>query len=673
MDDLQESLDSSMTLESWVVTQCDEWRHAQEANYFEKWDEYYRIWRGHWDAADVERGSERSKLISPATQQAVESSAAELEEATFGRGSFFDIKSDKGQESGPTALIKTKLAEEFSRYGIRKDASEAILNAAIFGTGLAEVVMDYKTEYSPATQEDEDGLPVVGRRNEEKVCVTLRPIKPHNFRIPDTATSIEDALGVGIEEFVAPDYVYDLQERGIYDETDFTLESNITDEDIEADPTISNIPTNRIKLLRYYGKVPTHLLEDVEGFTPTQNHSDMYYTEAMVVIANDGVLLKAIDNPYMMNDRPIVAFQWDIVPGRFWGRGVCEKGYNPQKALDAELRQRRDAMALSVAPVIGIDATRLPTLGQKLTVSPGKQILTNGNPSEVIHPFHMGDVPQSSWMETDNLQKMVQQATGAVDSAGIAGNINGEATAAGISMSLGAIIKRHKRTLINFQECFLIPFVKKAAYRYMQFAPEKFPAQDFDFIVTSSLGIMAREYEVSQMTQLLQTTSPESPFYSVILESIVDNMNLNNREEMIQALRQAKEPDQGAQQQQQMQMKMQMELHELQKKVLEAQANEMNARAEKYMVEAKMGPLDRQIEMVDAIAEVNNDAADDFEKSMRVVEQDFKEKLAVAEFALKEKTSREQIAAQTKQGAPQQENANGSQQTGVQQGLTGNQ
>ena len=37
------------------------------------------------------------------------------------------------------------------------------------------------------------------------------------------------------------------------------------------------------------------------------------------------------------------------------------------------------------------------------------------------------------------------------------------ATAAGISMSLGAIIKRHKRTLINFQQSFLIPFVKKAA------------------------------------------------------------------------------------------------------------------------------------------------------------------------------------------------------------------
>ena len=38
--------------------------------------------------------SERSRIISPALQQAVESSVAEIEEATFGRGNFFDIRDD---------------------------------------------------------------------------------------------------------------------------------------------------------------------------------------------------------------------------------------------------------------------------------------------------------------------------------------------------------------------------------------------------------------------------------------------------------------------------------------------------------------------------------------------------------------------------------------------------
>ena len=659
MDELQEVADSAMagaSLEEWVVAKCEEWRDSQEANYFNKWDEYYRIWRGHWAHEDVERQSERSKLISPATQQAVESSCAELEEATFGRGSFFDIDDveddPKGQQD--VEYLKNKLAKEFSQNQVRRDASEVILNAAIFGTGIAEIVVDEETAYTPATEVDDDGLKTVGRNVDTRVCVKMRPIKPHNFRIPDTATSIEDALGVGIEEYVAPDYVYDLQERGIYEETDSPLRSYEADYDLEDDPTLqANEHGERVKLLRYYGKVPTHLLEDVEGFTPGHNHSDGYYTEALVVIANDGVLLKAVDNPYLMNDRPIVAFQWDIVPGRFWGRGVCEKGYNPQKALDAELRQRRDAMAMNVAPMMGIDATRLPMLGQELQIQPGKQILTNGDPREILHPFRFGELPQSSWMETDSLSKMVQMATGAVDSAGIAGQVNGDATASGISMSLGAIIKRHKRTLVNFQECFLIPFVKRSAYRYMQFDPDKFPVQDFSFLVTSSLGIMAREWEVGQLTQLLQTMPAESPLYGTLVENIIDNMNLSNREEMISTLRKAQEPKPEQQAQQEAAEKRAAEVHAAQIGVLNAQAAEAQSRADKYKEETRLLPLSMQIEMVEATADVNNDAADDFEKAYKI-----------AQLSVKKQQLRQQT--QKQQQTPPTENVNGSQQNGVQ-------
>lgn len=655
------------TLEAWVVAQCNEWRDVQEDNYYDKWDEYYRIWRGIFNASDKTRSSERSTLISPATQQAVESSVSELEEATFGRGSFFDIHDDiADEERADIAYLKTKLAKEFQKNNIRKDCGETILNSAVFGTGIAEIVVDTYTQYTPKEQEDDDGLRIIGRKEEQKVCVKLRPIKPHNFRIPDTATCIEDALGVGIEEFVAPDYVYELQERGVYKDTEFLLRSYAADDDLEADPTVDNYDNNRIKLLRYYGKVPRHLLEQVEGFEPTQNHSDSYYTEAVVVVANDGILLKATDNPYLMNDRPIVAFQWDIVPGRFWGRGVCEKGYNPQKALDAELRQRRDAMAMNVAPMIGIDATRLPMLGQKLQIQPGKNILTNGDPREILHPFRFGDLPQSSFAETDSLSKMVQMATGAVDSAGIAGQINGEATAAGISMSLGAIIKRHKRTLVNFQESFLIPFVSKAAYRYMQFDPENFPVKDYNFLVTTTLGIMAREYETSNLTQLLQTMPAESPMYSLVLKSIIDNMNVTNREQLIQQIDAANEPNPEAQQMQQMQMQQQQEMHQAQLAVLNAQAAEAQARADKYAEETRLMPLGMQVDMVEAATDINNDAADDFEKVMKSAQFEFDKKSRIADLALREKQM-------NIQSAQMKENANGSQQTRVPESPSRNQ
>jgi len=74
--------------ESWIMEKCESWRDHFESNYQDKFDEYYRLWRGVWSGEDSLRQSERSRLINPALQQAVESSVSEVEEATFGRGQF---------------------------------------------------------------------------------------------------------------------------------------------------------------------------------------------------------------------------------------------------------------------------------------------------------------------------------------------------------------------------------------------------------------------------------------------------------------------------------------------------------------------------------------------------------------------------------------------------------
>jgi hypothetical protein len=99
-------------------------------------------------------------------------------------------------------------------------------------------------------------------------------------------------------------------------------------------------------------------------------------------------------------------------------------------------------------------------------------------------------------------------------------------------MSLGAIIKRHKRTLINFQESFLLPMITKMAWRYMQYDPDNFPAADYKFVPSSSLGVIAREYEVTQLVQLLQTLGQDSPMYPMLVGAVIDNMSLSNREEL---------------------------------------------------------------------------------------------------------------------------------------------
>ena len=669
--DEEKTLMSEQSVEDWVMAKCDTWRDHYEANYAQKFDEYYRLWRGIWSSGDMERKSERSRIISPALQQAVESSVAEIEEATFGRGRFFDVTDDIGdRERQDISFLRNKLHEDFDKAQVRKAVGECLINSAVYGTGVAEVVLEEVKEMAPATQPVMGGdLQAVGVNIKDRTMVKLRPVMPQNFLIDPIATSIDDALGVAVDEFVSKHLVEQLQEEGVYKQV--YVGQAASDFEIEPDHDITSYDDDKVRLTKYYGLVPRVLLEaankpqeeDVDSdltvaIEETKDTEDQsYYVEALVVIANNGTLLKAEENPYMMGDRPIVAFPWDVVPSRFWGRGVCEKGYNSQKALDTELRARIDALSLTVHPMMAMDATRLPR-GSRPEVRPGKIILTNGDPKSVLQPFNFGQVSQITFAQAEALQRMVQTSTGAIDSAGVQGSVNGDATAAGISMSLGAIIKRHKRTLINFQQSFLIPFVKKAACRYMQFDPESYPVADYKFNATSSLGIIAREYEVTQLVQLLQTMSQDSPLYPTLIQSIIDNMNLANREELQAKLQQAMEQGQPSPEEQQMQMAVQqaqLAFQESQTAALQGQAAESQARAGKAMMETQLAPQELEIDKIKAITtNIKEGDGDDreFERRMRIAQSLLKEKELELKFQQQPSTAQQGVG-------------NGSQQAGI--------
>ena len=630
-NDYNESTDPiiiEQSLEDWVLTKVDDWGDYYENNYSEKHQEYYRLWRGIWNASDKTRQAERSQIIAPALQQAVESNVAEIEEATFGRGKYFDIKDNMGDsETEDIMFLRKKLHEDFDMTKIRRDVSECLINSAVFGNGIGEVVLEEINEMKPATEEVMGGaMEAVGVNISKRTVVRLRPILPQNFRIDPVATNVEEALGVAIDEFVSSHLVEQLQESGVY--RDGYLGNASEDFDLEPDSELTVHQDDKVRLTKYYGLVPRHLLEKELDYALDDDEKESYYIESVVIIGNESVLLKAEPSPYMMKDRPVVAFPWDVVPSRFWGRGVCEKGYNSQKALDAELRARIDALALTVHPMLAMDATRIPR-GTKPEIRAGKILLTNGDPKEIINPFNFGNVSQITFAQAQALQTMVQQSTGAVDSSGVGGSINGEATAAGISMSLGAIIKRHKRTLVNFQESFLIPFVSKAAWRYMQYEPELYPVSDYKFCATSSLGIIAREYEVSQLVQLLQTMGKDTPYYPVMLKSIVDNMNVANREELIGLIDKASEPTPEQQQAGEETRQAELAFQASQTAALSSQANESNARAGKLAAETQAVPQELEIERIKAItANIKEGNEDD---------KQFERRLAVADRILKDK------------------------------------
>jgi hypothetical protein len=644
-------------LTAFVVDHCTKWRDYRDTNFLPDWLEYERIFRGQWASEDKTRESERSRIVTPATQQAVETRHAEIMEAIFGQGDFFDIEDNIQDVNGnpiDVEMIKAQLMEDFKKDKIRKSIDQIELMAEIYGTGIGEIIVKTEKEFIPSTQliPNQQGQAAIGVIEKDRIGVKIMPINPKNFLFDPNGTSIDDCMGVAIEKYVSIHKVVAGIEKGIYRKVDIT--PTYEDTDLEPTQEVSQYQDEKVLLLTYYGLVPREYLNNMEENkdivelfpenSAAEDYTDM--VEAIVVIANDGLLLKAEENPYMMKDRPVMSYQDDTVPNRLLGRGTVEKAFNMQKAIDAQTRAHLDSLALTTAPMVAMDATRLPR-GMKFEVKAGKAILTNGNPNEIIYPFKFGQNDPNNLATAKEFERMLLQATGTLDSNGMVSQSSRDG--GGMSMAVASIIKKYKRTLVNFQEDFLVPFIKKAAFRYMQFDPERYPSVDMNFIPTATLGIIAREYEQQQFIGLLQTLGANTPVLPILLKGIVGNSSLSNRMELIAKLDEMMQPNPEAQQMEQMQQQLAVQAAQAQIAVNTTQAEQNRAEATKLAVEAQLMPQEVQAKNMAAITKnlpnEDDQASREFDKRVKIAElmlkeADIKNKSKIVELQMAEKNNK---------------------------------
>ena len=636
-NEFDEPTEADKELVGFVVDHCNRWRDYRDVNFLPDWLEYERIFRGQWASEDKTRESERSRIVTPATQPAVETRHAEIMEAIFGQGEFFDIEDNIRDVNGnpiDIELIKVQLNEDFKKDKIRKAIDQIELMAEIYGTGIGEIIVKTEKEYVPATQPipNMQGQAAIGVMERDRIAVKIMPVNPKNFLFDPNGTSIDDCMGVAIEKYVSIHKVVEGIERGIYRKVDIT--PTYEDTDLEPTQEVSQYQDEKVLLLTYYGLVPREYLnnleenKDIVELFPDNSYAEDYtdMVEAIVVIANDGLLLKAEENPYMMKDRPVLSYQDDTVPNRLLGRGTVEKAFNMQKAIDAQTRSHLDSLALTTSPMIAMDATRLPR-GMKFEIKPGKAILTNGAPSEILYPFKFGQSDPNNLATAKEFERMLLQATGTLDSQGLVSQSSRDG--GGMSMAVASIIKKYKRTLVNFQEDFLIPFIKKAAFRYMQFDPERYPSVDMNFVPTATLGIIAREYEQQQFIGLLQTLGAETPVLPILLKGIIGNSSLSNRMELIAKLDEMMQPNPEAQQMAQMQQQLALQAAQAQIAVSTTQAEQNRAEATKLSVEAQLLPQEIQAKNLSSITKnlPNEDDANqrEFDKRVKIAELMLKE------------------------------------------------
>jgi hypothetical protein len=590
----------------WIYSKVTIWEDTRNRGYQQLWGEYWRMWRGKWSVQDINRLSERSKLIAPALAQAIEQTVSEIEEAIFSKAEWFDVAVETAKDMAQLAA-RDQLLSDLEKVNAADQIMEAVLNGAIFGTLVAKVNTRLGTQQTPKRDAKTFELKPT---NNQQVQVAIESIRPDEF-IPDpSGKSIEEMLGCCHRVQRTLSYVQEKCAQGVYYQNAIAQifpTRRLKNSDVDQEDPMSvntTYESEQVDLMEYHGKVPARLLmECSEARTISDellkldlaeiddaSNGNGPMVEAIVTIANQGVLLRAIPNPFTLTDRSIVAAQFEKVPGRFWGRGVAEKGYNPQKALDAEIRSRMDALGYLSSPMLGVDSGRIPR-GFKMEIRPGKVWTTQGPPNEVLQSFPVLNSNPMTFEQASEMERMVQMGTGALDVASAIKNQSqsGSNSMSSNSMLMGAFVKRSKRSIANISRNFIGPLLQKVIWRYMQFDPIRYP-QDFDIKLKPTLGIVAREVEAGQMTQLMGMMPQE--YHQVTLklaQGVIEHTALSNKAELLQIIdgilnpppAQVKKQQQQQDQMQQMQMAgLQAQLQEIQWNIKKTQAEIANIGAQ---------------------------------------------------------------------------------------------
>jgi len=111
------------------------------------------------------------------------------------------------------------------------------------------------------------------------------------------------------------------------------------------------------------------------------------------------------------------------------------------------------------------------------------------------------------------------------------------------------------------------------------------------------MGIVAREFEQSNLTALLSVVQPESPTYNVILQSVIELSNSPKRDEILKKLEELNKPDPQEQQRKEQLDMLKMELAK--EEVNEAKVENAKTIKEIEKLDAERRLIEREINFKD--------------------------------------------------------------------------
>lgn len=345
--------------------------------------------------------AQKSKIFVGSTRGKVRTARSKLKDALFSNGGFpFDTK-PSNEKLKPFADTMEAILEYQLEDGHAKQVLGTGINAiSVYGTGF--IFGPFVREKSKTSVEpvNVDGIPSLQEQNYGYPCPYFEHARTMDVYPDPEAEDVRDGLGVFWASRKQPEFVRALKgQQGYSDKAidSAVLEkvSSYTDQGSDrTDQARMNLyrytREGRIWFIRYFGLVKRKELEDwkrdnlpstgadtdaaeerAEQGKP--DDEDTERVEAIVIMAG-GQVIKAEENPYKEQKRPVRRCVYEDVEHEMWGVGIPENNDPHQRVTNAAFRLFIEGKAFALLPISSIDRSKFEVT-EDFKLFPGKRYL----------------------------------------------------------------------------------------------------------------------------------------------------------------------------------------------------------------------------------------------------------------------------------------------------------
>ena len=443
-----------------------------------------------------------------------------------GKGIFEDLQSAEQLtfEDGPSPIpdaLEISPAQEAARNMEKlihdqidesngsTELRNAMFEATLFGTGIVKGPFNFNKTLHRWADKD-------GERSYDPIFVRVPRIEfvsVWDFFPDPNATSIDECEFIVHRHKLNKSQLRALRKMPYFNEDALRdcmmLGPNYVEKDYEYelkdDQRMSDMGSSRFEVLEYWGLMDVEYAKEI-GMDIPEEVDTLDEIQINAWICN-GLVLRAVVNPFTPHRIPYNAFPYERNPYSFFGIGVAENMNDSQQIMNGHARMAIDNLALSGSLVFDVDETMLVG-GQSMEVYPGKVFRRqSGMPGQAIHGLKFPNTSQENMMMFDKFRQLADEQTGIPSySHGMTGVQSMTRTASGMSMLLGAASLNIKTVVKNLDD-FLLKPLGKAYYQWnMQFFEGELKTKgDLEVKALGTNSLMQKEVRSQRLTMFLQT------------------------------------------------------------------------------------------------------------------------------------------------------------------------